>query len=107
MASNSRVAFILPLTTLQGTIGVGSDADVVLWDAKREVTITHDLIRDGVDHTPWEGFKVVGWPVLTMSRGRVVHRDEDVVSVGEPGWGNLLARGPYPFIDPTGHRFDS
>lgn len=87
----------------QGTIAVGSDADIVLWDPKREVTLTHSLMCDGVDHTPWEGFKVVGWPVLTMSRGKEVARDGDN-SMAEAGWGLLLERGPYSFIKPTGRR---
>ena len=54
----------------KGTIAVGSDADLVLWDAKREVTITHSLLQDGCDYTPYEGLAVTGWPVRTILRGR-------------------------------------
>jgi dihydropyrimidinase len=74
----------------KGTIAVGSDADIVLWDPKKAVTITHDLFHDGSDYTPYEGLEVVGWPALTMVRGRVVVDDGRLV--GEKGYGAYLSR---------------
>jgi dihydropyrimidinase len=74
----------------KGTIAVGSDADIVLWDPKKAVTITHDLFHDGSDYTPYEGLEVVGWPALTMVRGRVVVDDGRLV--GEKGYGTYLSR---------------
>jgi dihydropyrimidinase len=74
----------------KGTIAVGADADIVIWDPDKRVTITHDLLRDGSDYTPYEGREVTGWPVLTMVRGRVVVRDGELV--GAPGHGAYLAR---------------
>jgi len=56
----------------KGSIAVGSDADLVLWDAEREVTITHSLLQDGCDYTPYEGMQVTGWPVRTILRGKTV-----------------------------------
>ena len=74
----------------KGTIAVGADADIVIWDPSRQVTITHDLLRDGSDYTPYEGLEVTGWPVLTMVRGRTVVRDGELV--GEKGYGTYLPR---------------
>jgi dihydropyrimidinase len=74
----------------KGTIAVGSDADIVLWDPKKAVTITHNLLHDGSDYTPYEGLEVVGWPALTMVRGRVVVDDGRLV--GEKGYGAYLSR---------------
>jgi dihydropyrimidinase len=69
----------------KGTIAIGSDADLAIWDADRELTLTHDLLKDGADYTPYEGMQIKGWPVLTMVRGEVVMRDGDVI--GPKGFG--------------------
>lgn len=63
----------------KGTIAVGSDADIVLWDAERAVTIRHDLLQDGCDYTPYEGMSVTGWPVRTLLRGRTVMKEGAIV----------------------------
>ena len=74
----------------KGTIAIGSDADIVVWDPRKQVTITHELLRDGSDYTPYEGLVVTGWPELTMVRGRTVVRDGELV--GAKGHGQYLAR---------------
>src|SRR5215469_16765110 len=78
----------------KGTIAVGSDADIAIWDTERRTTITHDLIHDGADYTPYEGVEVTGWPVMTMVRGRVVV--DDGVLVGAKGLGTYLRRDKPP-----------
>ncbi len=73
----------------KGTIAVGSDADIVLWDRARQVTIRHEMLQDGCDYTPYEGLEITGWPVLTMLRGSVLVRDNELKrSVS----GNILSR---------------
>lgn len=73
----------------KGTIAVGSDADIVLWDQARQVTIRHEMLQDGCDYTPYEGLEITGWPVLTMLRGSVLVRDNELKrSVS----GNILSR---------------
>ena len=56
----------------KGTIAVGSDADIVLWDPSREEVIKQENLHHGSDYTPWEGFAVTGWPVTTILRGKVI-----------------------------------
>ncbi len=74
----------------KGTIAVGSDADIAIWDPLREVTISQDVMHHGSDYTPYEGIKVTGWPVSTMVRGRFVVRDGTLV--GGKGDGVYVTR---------------
>ena len=84
----------------KGSIAVGNDADLVLWDATRKTTITNALLQHTIDYTPYEGMEVTGWPVATLLRGQVAMRDGTVQA--EPGAGQFLARAPYDMIKPTG-----
>ena len=56
----------------KGKIAIGADADLVLFDPDREVTVTHTLLHDDTGFTPYEGRKLKGWPVKSISRGEVV-----------------------------------
>ena len=93
----ARIAVLAPR---KGAIAIGADADITLWDAKRRVTLTNALMQHAIDHTPYEGIAVTGWPVLTMRRGEVVMRD-GVVSAA-PGSGQYLPRGPHTMAMPLG-----
>ena len=64
----------------KGTIAVGADADIALWDPKREVTISVDMMHDNMDYTPYEGRKVTGWPITTISRGEIIWHDGEVTA---------------------------
>ena len=70
--ASTNAAKIYGLYPRKGTIAVGSDADVAIWDPDREVVITQDLMHGNVDYTPFEGVEVRGWPVVTISRGEVI-----------------------------------
>lgn len=72
----------------KGSITVGGDADLVIWDREKEVTITNDMLHHGVDYTPYEGKKITGWPETTISKGQVVWGDGEVK--GTPGKGQFL-----------------
>ena len=81
-------AKIYGLHPRKGTIAVGADADLVLWDPERAVTLTNAMLHHNVDYTPYEGMRLTGWPVLTVSRGEVVCRDG--VPAGAQGRGQFL-----------------
>lgn len=78
------------LAPRKGTIAVGADADVVIWDLDREVTVTQAILHDRMDYSPYEGRRIRGWPQITLSRGEVVYRGGE--PHGEPGRGRWLAR---------------
>lgn len=82
----------------KGSIAVGADADIAIWDPERKVTITEALTRDGADYTPYEGMEVTGWPVITILRGAVVIDEETLV--GGKGYGKHLSRDRSPLAAP-------
>jgi dihydropyrimidinase len=82
----------------KGTIAVGSDADIAIWDPKRKTTITQSLMHGGCDYTPYEGIAVTGWPVSTMLRGKFIVRDGKLV--GKPGDGAYVPRDKSPLAAP-------
>ena len=74
----------------KGTIAVGSDADLVVWDPNAEEVISADTHHMKVDYSMFEGIKVKGVPKTVMSRGRVVV--ENGKFVGKAGTGEFLKR---------------
>jgi dihydropyrimidinase len=83
-------ARIMGLYPKKGIIAPGSDADIILMDPNRSRTVTHKMLHENVDYTPYEGFTVQGWPMLTMVRGHVVAKDGNFV--GEKGFGKFVKR---------------
>ncbi len=75
----------------KGTIAVGSDADITLWDPEKETTISQSMLHHGSDYTPWEGYTVKGWPVTTLLRGRIMIEQGELIDNTHPG--QHLVRG--------------
>lgn len=73
----------------KGTLAPGADADIVLIDPDRTMTIK-DQLDMMTDYSPYEGFEIKGVPVLTVARGEVVYRDG--VFLGQKGRGRFLPR---------------
>ena len=80
----------------KGTIAVGSDADLVIFDPNREHTISAKTHHMRVDYSMFEGIKVKGMPDLVFSRGRVLVENEKFL--GRAGQGEFLKRGASPGI---------
>lgn len=76
----------------KGSITVGKDADIVLYDPNKTFVVSVDNMHSDYDHTIWEGKKFNGYPVKTYSRGRLVY--DDGTFVGQPGWGSFVKRVP-------------
>jgi dihydropyrimidinase len=76
----------------KGTIAPGSDADIVIWDPDKKLTLSHKTLHMRCDYNPYEGRTVVGAPEVVLSRGRVVV-DKGTFK-GKPGSGRYLRRAP-------------
>ena len=76
--TSTNAAKIYGLYPRKGTVAVGSDADIAIWDPAKDVTIGTDLLHDNVGYTPYEGRRVTGWPVTVLNRGRLVVDDGEL-----------------------------
>ncbi len=83
-------AKIFGLYPEKGSIVAGADADLVVFDPKLKKTISKAILHENVDYTMYEGFKVMGYPVLTMSRGKVIAKDGNFI--GKKGAGQFVKR---------------
>jgi dihydropyrimidinase len=69
--TSANAARILGLYPRKGAISVGSDADLAVFDPSAHRKITAADLHES-DYTPWEGWEVSVWPVMTLLRGEVV-----------------------------------
>jgi dihydropyrimidinase len=83
-------ARIFGLYPEKGSLEPGADADLVLFDPEKKVTLTHSFLHENVDYTPYEGFRLQGYPVRTLLRGRTIAADGTLIST--PGSGRYLPR---------------
>ena len=92
-------AKLFGLDHIKGSLTPGLDADIVIYDPKKNVTIQNSEMHGNLDHTIWEGAKVKGYPVATFSRGKLVYKDGEFV--GEKGAGKLIKCKPIKLTGPT------
>jgi D-hydantoinase len=84
----TQASKIYGLYPRKGTIAVGADADLVLWDKALTRTVGLSMLHDNSDFTPYAGRTLTGWPVRSLVRGRTVFLDGEVC--GERGFGRFL-----------------
>jgi dihydropyrimidinase len=84
----------------KGSVAVGADADLVVWDPERTVEIVQGPRHDRAGYTPYAGRTVRGWPTTVVRRGQVIVADG--VLRAEPGSGRFLPRAGGPAASPAG-----
>jgi dihydropyrimidinase len=77
----------------KGTVAVGSDADIVVFDPERRLTITAVNQHSKTDYNLYEGTEVTGSPELVLLRGNVLVEGEELVA--SPGVGQYVARARF------------
>lgn len=96
--TSTNAAKMFGLHPKKGTIAIGADADIAIWDPDLTKVVTIADLHDNMDYTPFEGREVRGWPVTMISRGEVIVDGGELKA--ERGRGQFLKRAPF---DSTGY----
>ena len=91
-ATSTNAAKLFGLFPRKGTIAIGSDADLAIWDPGLTKPIRAAEQASNCDYSPYEGWEVTGWPVITIHAGEVVFENGTVI--GKPGRAGIIPRGP-------------
>lgn len=89
---STNVAKMFGCAPQKGMLVPGADADIVIYDPKKDFTISQKNMHSDVDHTIWEGVKLKGYPVMTFSRGSLVYKDGEFL--GKKGAGKFVKCKP-------------
>ncbi len=89
---STNAARLYGLYPRKGAILEGSDADILVLDPAKKVTIDCKKLVTDCDWSPYQGMKLTGYPYATISRGKIVAREGRFT--GEYGWGRFLKRKP-------------
>jgi dihydropyrimidinase len=77
----------------KGTLTVGSDADVVVFDPEKQVTISASTHHSKTDYNLYEGTQVTGSPEVVLLRGNVLVENDALVA--SPGIGQFVRRAKF------------
>lgn len=91
--TSANAAKIFNIYPRKGTISVGADADLVVWDTKKTRRISAKTHHQNVDYNIFEGMDVEGINTVTISNGKIVYKDGDVRTV--KGAGRYVNRAPF------------
>lgn len=86
--TSTNAAKLYGLYPRKGSIAIGGDADLVIWNCEREFTLSNAQLHHDVDYTPYEGWPMRAWPAMTLSRGELVW--DGVAPAGAQGRGRFL-----------------
>ncbi|MGD0423923.1 MAG: dihydropyrimidinase [Candidatus Bathyarchaeia archaeon] len=89
-----NTARLFGLWPQKGTIAVGSDADLVIFDPEKKMRLTVDNLHSKIDYSIYENYTCHGYPAITVSRGEIVQKNGHVQA--KKGRGRFLKAKPYP-----------
>jgi dihydropyrimidinase len=92
--TSTNAAKIFNIYPRKGSITIGADADIAIWDPEKERTISKDTHHQNVDFNIFEGMTVRGINTITISQGKVVYQDGDIRT--EKGAGRYVDRPTFP-----------
>ena len=91
--TSTNIAKLFGLYPRKGTIAPGSDADIVVWDPEKELTISAETNHSNVNYNLFEGTQVRGAPEVVLVRGQVIVEGDELV--GQPGAGQFVKRARF------------
>jgi dihydropyrimidinase len=89
----TQPARLFGLFPRKGTIAAGADADIVVWDSEKPLTLSAATHHSNVDYNLFEGTEVVGAPEVVLVRGQVIVDHDELVA--EPGAGQFVRRARF------------
>jgi dihydropyrimidinase len=90
---STNPAKLFGLYPRKGTIAVGSDADIVVFDPEKKVTISASTHHSKIDYNLYEGTEVTGSPEVVLLRGNVLVENDELIA--SPGIGQFVARAKF------------
>ncbi len=93
--SSTNAARIYGMLPTKGTLAIGADADIAIWDPN-ETRIAGEM-HDAMDYNPFAGMEITGWPKTVLGRGKRIVENGELLA--KPGAGQFVKRAP---IDLTG-----
>ena len=91
--TSTNIAKLFGLYPRKGTIAPGSDADIVVWDPEKELTISAETNHSNVNYNLFEGTQVRGAPEVVLVRGQVIVEGDELVA--QPGAGQFVKRARF------------
>jgi dihydropyrimidinase len=95
-------AQIYNLGPRKGSLAIGADADVVVWDPAKTRTLSDKDVLSRAGYNPWAGRTLTGWPATVLRRGEVIVDGDGAACTGKAGSGQFLARSGGEAAKPRG-----
>ncbi|HXD64599.1 MAG TPA: amidohydrolase family protein, partial [Solirubrobacteraceae bacterium] len=89
----TQPARLFGLFPRKGTIAAGADADIVVWDSEKPLTLSAQTHHSNVDYNLYEGTEVIGAPEVVLVRGQVIVDHDELVAA--PGAGQFVRRARF------------
>jgi dihydropyrimidinase len=101
--ASTNPAKVFGMYPQKGSLTIGADADIVVFDSDKKVTIDHKNLETNCDWSPYQGKEITGYPHMTFVRGVLV--GQEGICVGPKGHGHFIKRGPSgDFLNTATHK---